>query len=42
MECDDPKVLMKWVLHWRDLVEFEVVPVCPSKEVRELFGAPQV
>jgi hypothetical protein len=37
MECDDPKVLMKWILHWRDLVEFEVVPVCPSKEVRELF-----
>jgi len=38
MECDNPNVLMKWILHWRDLVEFEVVPVCPSKDVRELFG----
>jgi hypothetical protein len=39
MECDDPRLLMQWVLHWRDLVEFEVVPVSPSKEVRELFSA---
>jgi hypothetical protein len=39
MECDDPRLLMQWVLHWRDLVEFEVVPVSPSKEVRELFNA---
>jgi hypothetical protein len=39
MECDDPRLLMQWVLQWRDLVDFEVVPVSPSKEVRELFGA---
>jgi hypothetical protein len=30
-------LLQRWVLQWRDLVEFEVVPVSPSKEVRELF-----
>jgi len=39
MECDDPLVLMRWVREWRDLVEFEVVPVGPSREVRELFSA---
>jgi len=39
MECDDAVVLQRWVLHWRDLVEFEVVPVSPSKAVRELFPA---
>jgi Domain of unknown function (DUF3303) len=37
MECDDARPLQQWVLQWRDLVEFEVVPVSPSREVRELF-----
>jgi len=38
MECDDASVLQKWVLQWRDLVEFEIVPVSSSKAVRELFA----
>jgi hypothetical protein len=37
MECDDAVLLQRWVLQWRDLVEFEIVPVSPSKAVRELF-----
>jgi hypothetical protein len=37
MECDDVELLQRWVLQWRDLVEFEIVPVNPSKAVRELF-----
>jgi hypothetical protein len=37
MECDDVLLLQRWVLQWRDLVEFEIVPVSPSKAVRELF-----
>jgi hypothetical protein len=37
MECDDPILLQRWILEWRDLVEFEVVPVSHSKAVRELF-----
>jgi hypothetical protein len=37
MECDDARLFLEWVLPWRDLIEFEVVPVSPSKEVRELF-----
>jgi hypothetical protein len=38
MECDDGLVFQRWVLAWRDLVEFEIVPVSPSKSVRELFA----
>jgi hypothetical protein len=30
---------MRWVLQWRDLGEFEIVPVSPSKDVRALFNA---
>lgn len=37
MECDDVELLQRWVLQWRDLVTFEIVPVAPSKVVRELF-----
>jgi hypothetical protein len=38
MECDDAVSLQKWVLQWRDLAEFEIVPVSPSKSVRVLFS----
>jgi hypothetical protein len=37
MECDDARLFQQWILQWRDLVEFEVVAVSPSKAVRELF-----
>ena len=37
MECEDARLFLRWVLQWRDLIEFEVVPVSPSKAVRELF-----
>jgi len=37
MECDDALLLQRWVLQWRDLVEFEIVPVSPSPAVGELF-----
>ena len=32
MECEDVRLLQQWVLHWGDLVEFEIVPVVPSTE----------
>jgi hypothetical protein len=35
MECDDPRLFQQWVLVWRDLVKFEIVPVVPSQETRE-------
>jgi hypothetical protein len=37
MECDDAVLFQRWVLQWRDLAEFEIVPVSPSEAVRELF-----
>jgi hypothetical protein len=37
MECDDAGLFQQWVLQWRDLAEFEIVPVSPSRTVRELF-----
>lgn len=39
MECADARLLMEWIRQWRDLMEFEIVPVCPSREVRPLFGS---
>lgn len=38
MDCDDPELLMRWILQWRDLMDFEIVPVSPSKQVRQLFS----
>jgi Domain of unknown function (DUF3303) len=37
MECDDMIVLQRWILHWRDLMDFEIVPVTSSQVVREMF-----
>jgi uncharacterized protein DUF3303 len=35
MECDDPGVLEQWMGRWRDLIEFEVIPVLTSAEAVE-------
>lgn len=35
MECGEESLLEEWASHWRDLVEFEFVPVSRSKEVVE-------
>ena len=32
MECDDPALLEQWMARWRDLVDFEVIPVVSSSE----------
>jgi Protein of unknown function (DUF3303) len=32
METEDPRLLDAWTRQWRDLVEFEVVPVVSSAE----------
>jgi len=32
MECDDPRLIESWTARWRDLVEFEVIPVRTSAE----------
>ena len=40
MECDDLRLLQQWVLaNNRDLgITFEIVPVVPSKETREVVA----
>jgi hypothetical protein len=35
MRCDDPVLFDEWTKHWRDLVEFDIVPVVESKEARD-------
>jgi len=32
MECADHRLLEQWIANWKDLVDFEVVPVIPSSE----------
>jgi hypothetical protein len=38
MECGDAGLLEEWAQHWRDLVEFEFVPVRLSKEAVEIIA----
>ena len=39
METDDLCLLQRWILAWNDLVEFEIVPVVPSKDTRMILDA---
>ena len=39
METDDLRLLQQWIVGWTDLMEFEVVPVVPSKDTRETVEA---
>jgi hypothetical protein len=32
MECDDLTLFETWIVSWRDLMEFEIVPVVPSRD----------
>jgi hypothetical protein len=36
MECDDEALLHEWADQWRDLVDFEFLPVVTSAEARRL------
>ena len=36
MECADVGLLQEWVLRWRDLMEFEFVPVAESGKTLEV------
>ena len=38
MECADRGLLDQWMAKWRDLVEFEVVPVMTSSEAVTTIG----
>jgi Domain of unknown function (DUF3303) len=39
MECDDIALLMQWIGQWRDLVDFEVIPVAPSDVTAAAVGS---
>ena len=38
MECEDARLLEEWAAHWRDLVEFEFVPVRKSAEAAQILA----
>jgi hypothetical protein len=38
MECDDPLLFQEWTARWGDLVDFEIVPVAPSKATSALMA----
>ncbi len=35
MECEDARLIQQWVANWGELIDFEIVPVVPSKETSE-------
>jgi hypothetical protein len=37
METDDFVLLERWIDNWKDLMDFEIVPVHTSADVRELM-----
>ncbi len=39
MECEDPRLLKRGVANWRELAEFEIVPVVESKDTAEIFAS---
>jgi hypothetical protein len=39
MECDDLSLLMAWIDRWRDLAEFEIVPVVTSVEAATVINS---
>ncbi len=41
MECNDEKLLHEWADHWRDLMDFEFVPVLTSDVARAAALAPR-
>ena len=38
MECEDRRLLHEWIDQWKDLVDFEVVPVVTSAEAASAIG----
>lgn len=38
METDDRRLLEEWIAQWSDLIDFEVLPVLSSAEVKRRLG----
>jgi hypothetical protein len=41
MECDDESLFQQWIANWKDLMDFEIVPVAGSEEMQKTLF-PQV
>ena len=37
MRAEDESLFQRWIENWNDLMEFEIVPVCTSAEMREIM-----
>ena len=38
MECDDVALLDEWMANWRDITDFEVIPVITSQDAQETIA----
>jgi Domain of unknown function (DUF3303) len=38
MECDDEALFHLWMAEWRDLVDFEIIPVVSSAKAAEIMA----
>ncbi len=38
MECEDPGLLDQWIERWKDIVDFEVIPVVTSAEAAAVIA----
>ena len=38
MECEDPALLDAWMAAWRDIVDFDVVPVVTSSDAVDVIA----
>jgi hypothetical protein len=38
MECHDPGLLEQWIAQWRDIVDFEYVPVVTSADAARVMA----
>lgn len=38
VECENEQLLEEWAAHWRDIVEFEFVPVRTSAEAARILA----
>jgi len=36
MKTEEENLLQEWMSHWKDLIEFRVVPVTPSSEIQKV------
>ncbi|HEX3100179.1 MAG TPA: DUF3303 family protein [Pyrinomonadaceae bacterium] len=39
METEDPALFDAWIAEWKDLMDFEVIPVQTSQQARSLFNS---